>query len=183
LRFLLTFFFLLFAVWVRAAAIAVVHAELSVPEGERRFAKSLASHVQRWYNEAGVEADLIADSTLSATAKYKVVVLVDLMVDLILVIFLETSLGVVSEIFLEAAEVVDEVVLNLDTMFRPELKLVLRKLLLAVKRMSTYGYMIHARNAVEMAPKRVHSLKLVPHVMEVASKEFNSKPCLERWQA
>lgn len=77
MRFLLTFFFLLFAVWVRAAAIAVVHAELSVPEGERRFAKSLASHVQRWYNEAGVEADLIADSTLSATAKYKVVVLVD----------------------------------------------------------------------------------------------------------
>lgn len=62
---------------MRAAAIAVVHAELSVPEGERRFAKSLATHVQRWYTESGVESDLIADAALKATATYKLVVMVD----------------------------------------------------------------------------------------------------------
>lgn len=43
---------------------AVVYAECSVPEGERRFAKALAGHVQRWYAEAGVEADLISDTAL-----------------------------------------------------------------------------------------------------------------------
>ena len=77
MRFVFTLFLLLFACWVRAAAIAVVHAELSVPEGERRFAKSLATHVQRWYTESGVESDLIADAALKATATYKLVVMVD----------------------------------------------------------------------------------------------------------
>lgn len=62
---------------LRATAIAVVHAELSVPEGERRFAKSLATHIQRWYAEAGVETDLISDQTLTTKSPYKLVILVD----------------------------------------------------------------------------------------------------------
>lgn len=76
MRFFLTLFILLFAWWVRAAAIAVVHGELSVKEGERRYSKSVATLAQRWYVEAGVEADLISDAQLSPSAAYKLLVLV-----------------------------------------------------------------------------------------------------------
>ncbi len=74
--FLLTLFLLIPLLALRAAAIAVVYAEQSVPEGERRFAKALATHTQRWYEEAGIEAELIADSALGA-ARPKVAILVD----------------------------------------------------------------------------------------------------------
>lgn len=76
MRALFLFFAFLVSLTLRAAAIAVVYAERSVPEGERRFAKALAAHVQRWYAEAGVEADLIADAAL-AKARPKLAVLVD----------------------------------------------------------------------------------------------------------
>lgn len=76
MRFFLTLFILLFAWWVRAAAIAVVHGEISVKEGERRYSKSVATLAQRWYVEAGVEADLISDVQLSSSAAYKLLVLV-----------------------------------------------------------------------------------------------------------
>jgi len=62
---------------LHAADIAVVHAERSVPEGERRFAKSVASHVQRWYQSAGIEADLVPDTVLLGKTPYKLLVLVD----------------------------------------------------------------------------------------------------------
>lgn len=77
MRFFLLLLISCFAFALRAAAIAVVHGDLSVSEGDRGFAKSLATHVQRWYAEAGVEADLLADRALQKDATYKVVVLVD----------------------------------------------------------------------------------------------------------
>ncbi len=67
---------LLLSLTLRAAAIAVVYAERSVPEGERRFARALAGHVWRWYAEAGVKADLIADGALDK-ARPRLAVLVD----------------------------------------------------------------------------------------------------------
>ena len=77
MRILFALFCFCFAFTLRATAIAVVHAELSVPEAERRFAKSLATHVQRWYDEAGVKTALIPDKTLTASSPYKLVILVD----------------------------------------------------------------------------------------------------------
>lgn len=76
MRALFLLFALLLSLTLKAAAIAVVYAERSVPEGERRFAKALAGHVRRWYAEAGVEADLIADTAL-AKHQPRLAVLVD----------------------------------------------------------------------------------------------------------
>ena len=68
---------LLFALVLRSAAVAVVYAELSVPESERRYAKALAGHVQRWYAEAGIEAALVADGELGAQRDLRLAVMVD----------------------------------------------------------------------------------------------------------
>lgn len=62
---------------LRAAAIAVVYAEQSVPESERRYAKSVATHVQRWYAEAGISVDLVADGELGARKDLRLAILVD----------------------------------------------------------------------------------------------------------
>ena len=62
---------------LRSAAVAVVYAELSVPESERRYAKALAGHVQRWYAEAGIEAELVADGALAAQRDLRLAVMVD----------------------------------------------------------------------------------------------------------
>lgn len=62
---------------LRAAAIAVVYAEKSVPESERRYAKSLATHVQRWYADAGIETELVPDTTLCTPISYRLAILVD----------------------------------------------------------------------------------------------------------
>ena len=77
MRILVTLFCFCFAFTLRATAIAVVHAELSVPEAERRFAKSLATHVHRWFDEAGVKTALIPDKQLTSSSPYKLVVLID----------------------------------------------------------------------------------------------------------
>ena len=76
MRALLLLVALLLSLALRASAIAVVYAERSVPEGERRFAKALAGHVQRWYAEAGVETDLVADGALGKV-RPRLAVLVD----------------------------------------------------------------------------------------------------------
>lgn len=57
-------FSLFVLVWcsVRAAAIVVVYGEQSVASGEKRFSKTLAMHVQRWYADAGIPVDMIPDS-------------------------------------------------------------------------------------------------------------------------
>ncbi|MGN0885554.1 MAG: glycoside hydrolase family 10 protein [Candidatus Spyradenecus sp.] len=68
---------LLFALVLRSAAVAVVYAELSVPESERRYAKALAGHIQRWYAEAGIEAELVADRALGAQRDLRLAVMVD----------------------------------------------------------------------------------------------------------
>ena len=68
---------LFFALVLRSAAVAVVYAELSVPESERRYAKALAGHVQRWYAEAGIEAALVADGELAAQRDLRLAVMVD----------------------------------------------------------------------------------------------------------
>ena len=68
---------ILFALVLRSAAVAVVYAELSVPESERRYAKALAGHVQRWYAEAGIEAELVADGALAAQRDLRLAVMVD----------------------------------------------------------------------------------------------------------
>ncbi len=60
-----------------AAEIAVVYPVLSVQESERGFAHKLAGHVQRWYNDAGIEADLVADNALNIRTPYKLLILVD----------------------------------------------------------------------------------------------------------
>ncbi len=73
--------FLLFAVFftvvLRAAEIAIVHPVDAVPVGEQAFAKSLAFCVQRWYAEAGIETDLVADNALNIREQYSVLILVD----------------------------------------------------------------------------------------------------------
>ncbi|MDD4102139.1 MAG: family 10 glycosylhydrolase [Kiritimatiellae bacterium] len=48
-----------------AAPVAVIQGHKSVAIGERRFAQSLALHVERWYRESGVEASLSDDTDLS----------------------------------------------------------------------------------------------------------------------
>lgn len=77
MRGLLFLFCFFWTLALRAAAVAVVYAEQSVPESERRYAKALAGHVQRWYAEAGVEAALVADGELSAQRDLRLAVLVD----------------------------------------------------------------------------------------------------------
>ncbi len=67
----------LLAVTLRAASVAVIQGSEAVAAGERRFAQSLARHVERWYREAGVEATLTDDADLTKTlAGKKVAVLV-----------------------------------------------------------------------------------------------------------
>ncbi len=67
----------LLAVTMRAASVAVIQGSEAVAAGERRFAQSLARHVERWYREAGVEATLTDDADLTKTlAGKKVAVLV-----------------------------------------------------------------------------------------------------------
>lgn len=64
-----------FGAW--ASTVAVIHGEEAVPAGERRFAQSLARHVERWYREAGIDVALTDDSDLTkALAGKKVAVLV-----------------------------------------------------------------------------------------------------------
>ena len=59
------------------APVAVIQGNESVPAGERRFAASLAKHVERWYREAGVESVLADDANLAKTlAGKRVAVLV-----------------------------------------------------------------------------------------------------------
>lgn len=72
---LLSLFFL--AGWLHAAAIAVVYPEQSVPASERRYAKSLANHLHRWYADAGIETELISDTTLCGPVSYRLAILVD----------------------------------------------------------------------------------------------------------
>ncbi len=66
------------AAWAaRAAPVAVIQGNESLAVGERRFAQSLARHVERWYREAGVDVALSDDSALaSALADKRVAVLV-----------------------------------------------------------------------------------------------------------
>ena len=65
------------AVGLRGAEVAVVYAVDAVSAGERGFARALAGHVRRWYAEAGVEADLVADSAFRGGDGHGVAVLVD----------------------------------------------------------------------------------------------------------
>lgn len=76
-RISLLFLTFLFSLALRAASIAVVYAERSVAESERRFAQSLAGNIQRWYSEAGIETDLLADSALTAQDTHALVWLID----------------------------------------------------------------------------------------------------------
>lgn len=55
------------ALAVRGAPVAVIQGNGSLAVGERRFAQSLARHVERWYREAGVEATLTDDANLTAS--------------------------------------------------------------------------------------------------------------------
>lgn len=66
------------AAWVAGAVpVAVVQGNESLAVGERRFAQSLARHVERWYREAGVDAALSDDADLKgALAGKRVAVLV-----------------------------------------------------------------------------------------------------------
>ena len=68
---------LLPALCLRAADIAVVHPVLSVAPTERAYAKALAGHVARWYAQAGVEADLVADDALGTRPPHRLLILVD----------------------------------------------------------------------------------------------------------
>ena len=77
MRSLLLLFFLLFSCLLHASPIAVVYAERSVPASEQRYAKSLASHVRRWYTQAGIAVDFIPDSALASAQGHKLIVLVD----------------------------------------------------------------------------------------------------------
>ena len=77
MRRLLLALLLLPAACLWAAEIAVVHPVLSVAPGERAYAKALAGHVVRWYAQAGVEADLVADDALGAPGAHKLLILVD----------------------------------------------------------------------------------------------------------
>ncbi|OQA42825.1 MAG: hypothetical protein BWY52_02098 [Chloroflexi bacterium ADurb.Bin325] len=65
------------SVFAQAAPVAVIQGSEAVAAGERRFALTLARHVERWYREAGVEAVLTDDANLTkALAGKKVAVLV-----------------------------------------------------------------------------------------------------------
>jgi len=65
------------ALLMRAAPVAIIQGSEAVAAGERRFAQSLARHVERWYHEAGVEAALTDDADLTKSlAGKKVAVLV-----------------------------------------------------------------------------------------------------------
>ncbi len=59
------------------ATVAIVHGSDSIPSGERGYARSLASHVQRWYRGYGVECRLSDDRDLkTALANTRLAVLV-----------------------------------------------------------------------------------------------------------
>lgn len=69
---------LITAAWfLRAAAIGIVHPVRSVPEGEQRYAKSLAEHVRRWYGDLGIETDLIPDTAIADGTPRSLLILVD----------------------------------------------------------------------------------------------------------
>lgn len=69
---------LITAAWfLRAAAIGIVHPVRSVPEGEQRYAKSLAEHVRRWYGDLGIETDLIPDTAIADGTPRRLLILVD----------------------------------------------------------------------------------------------------------
>ena len=76
-RFLTVMALVVSALVARAAPVAVVQGQSSLAVGERRFAQSLARHVERWYREAGVESVLTDDADLKTSlAGKKVAVLV-----------------------------------------------------------------------------------------------------------
>ncbi len=77
MRKLFILLFFLLGSLLHAADIAVVYPVISVPEGERGFAQKLAGHVQRWYREAGIQVDLVADDALNSRTPYKLMLLVD----------------------------------------------------------------------------------------------------------
>ncbi|MEG1788176.1 MAG: family 10 glycosylhydrolase [Kiritimatiellia bacterium] len=77
LRIALLFVFLFLTLSLRAAQIAVVYAVRSVPVSEQRFAKALAEHIQRWYVEVGIDADLLPDTQLTSTTPQKLFILTD----------------------------------------------------------------------------------------------------------
>lgn len=57
----------LFSLWVFslcAAPVAIIQGNTSLPQGERRFAASLARHIERWYRAAGVQTILAEDTNL-----------------------------------------------------------------------------------------------------------------------
>ena len=58
---------------VSAAPVAVVYGNESLAVGERRFAQSLARHVERWYRESGVEVSLTDDADLKTALAGKTV--------------------------------------------------------------------------------------------------------------
>lgn len=60
----LAFFWAAVAVWSAAAPVAVIHGHNAVAAGERRFAQTLARHVERWYRESGVEVSFSDDTDL-----------------------------------------------------------------------------------------------------------------------
>lgn len=64
-RFLISMAAAIGALVAQAAPVVVVQGNESLAVGERRFAQSLAHHVERWYREAGVEVVLTDDSDLS----------------------------------------------------------------------------------------------------------------------
>lgn len=63
--------FFLFAASLRAVPVAVIHGAASVSPSERRFAQSLARHVERWYHKAGVDTVIADDTELGTTLSGK----------------------------------------------------------------------------------------------------------------
>ncbi len=77
MRFRVWIFCLLAACRLCAAPVVVVPGQSSVQESERRYAASLAAHVERWYKQAGVPVDRGDDTNLSSALRNrKVAVLV-----------------------------------------------------------------------------------------------------------
>ncbi len=75
---ILLFIFTIFATWVlHAAKIGVIYPERSVPESERRYARALADHVERWYRTAGIAVDMLPDTAISKTQEQRLLILVD----------------------------------------------------------------------------------------------------------
>ena len=63
--------FLSFVVQITSASIAIIHGYDSVPIGERGFAKTLAAHVERWYNGFGAACEMSDDRNLNQSLKNK----------------------------------------------------------------------------------------------------------------